>query len=204
MKKAFTLSEVLIALTIIGVIAAMTIPVLMANTRREEASAKIKKAYSGLCQASMKAKAAGKNWEYVFEESGITSSLSLRQEFMDSSVLPYLSYTETELTSSYYRAVLADGTFLQVTAGGSCIDFTYDINGERKPNTYGRDMFRFLFCPLGSSSSWIQAETVIPYCPKSIETRDEAMAYCKSTPLSCSCLLSIDGWEFKKDYPFNM
>ena len=40
MKKAFTLSEVLIALTIIGVVAAITVPTLFANYTEEEKNQK--------------------------------------------------------------------------------------------------------------------------------------------------------------------
>ena len=50
-KNAFTLSEVLITLVIIGVIAAITVPSLMNNTNAEEYRASLKKAISGLNQA---------------------------------------------------------------------------------------------------------------------------------------------------------
>ena len=43
MKKGFTLAEVLITLVILGVVAAMTIPTLVANTRDAEYRAKAKK-----------------------------------------------------------------------------------------------------------------------------------------------------------------
>lgn len=51
MKKGFTLSEVLITLVIIGVVAAMTIPTLNNNTREMELKSKAIKTYSMLTQA---------------------------------------------------------------------------------------------------------------------------------------------------------
>lgn len=51
MKKAFTLAEVLITLTIIGVIAALTIPNLMQKWSDQADISKIKKAYSMLNNA---------------------------------------------------------------------------------------------------------------------------------------------------------
>ena len=45
-KKAFTLAEVLITLTIIGVIAAITIPTLMKNYQNHANYAALKKTYS--------------------------------------------------------------------------------------------------------------------------------------------------------------
>ncbi|MFA6988775.1 MAG: type II secretion system protein [Candidatus Gastranaerophilaceae bacterium] len=50
-KAAFTLAEVLLTLTIIGIIAAMTIPSLMNSTNKMENVVALKKAYSTLSQA---------------------------------------------------------------------------------------------------------------------------------------------------------
>ena len=44
--KAFTLAEVLITLVVIGIIAAITVPVVMANHKKTETAAKLKKFYS--------------------------------------------------------------------------------------------------------------------------------------------------------------
>ena len=49
-KAAFTLAEVLITLGIIGVVAAMTLPTLIANYQKQVTLAKLKKAYSVLSQ----------------------------------------------------------------------------------------------------------------------------------------------------------
>ena len=50
-KKAFTLAEVLITLSIIGVIAAMTIPTLVLNYQRNITETRIKAFYSNMTQA---------------------------------------------------------------------------------------------------------------------------------------------------------
>ena len=55
MKRAFTLSEVLITLGIIGIIAAMTLPSLIGNYRRKEVETRLKRAYSLLNQALLSA-----------------------------------------------------------------------------------------------------------------------------------------------------
>ena len=51
-KQAFTLSEVLIALTVIGVIAAITVPALIQKTQKQEYVSALKKAYSTLSQVT--------------------------------------------------------------------------------------------------------------------------------------------------------
>jgi prepilin-type N-terminal cleavage/methylation domain-containing protein len=50
-RFAFTLAEVLITLGIIGIIAALTMPTLIANYKEKEAVARLKKAYSVLSSA---------------------------------------------------------------------------------------------------------------------------------------------------------
>jgi prepilin-type N-terminal cleavage/methylation domain-containing protein len=52
-KAAFTLAEVLITLTIIGIIATMTIPGLINSTNKTENVVALKKAYSTLSQATL-------------------------------------------------------------------------------------------------------------------------------------------------------
>ncbi len=51
-KKGFTLAEVLIVLAVIGVIAALTIPTLMAKWREQATVTQVKKAYSVLSQTN--------------------------------------------------------------------------------------------------------------------------------------------------------
>ena len=50
-KKAFTLAEVLITLVIIGVIAAVTVPTIIANSNQESRKSQFKKAVSTLNNA---------------------------------------------------------------------------------------------------------------------------------------------------------
>ena len=50
-KAAFTLAEVLITLGIIGIVAAMTMPMIVENTKKQQTVVQLKKAYSVLSQA---------------------------------------------------------------------------------------------------------------------------------------------------------
>ena len=52
-KKAFTLAEVLITLGIIGVVAAMSIPTLIANINSAKFSSQFKKSFATLNQAAL-------------------------------------------------------------------------------------------------------------------------------------------------------
>lgn len=51
MHLGFTLAEVLVTLGIIGIVAALTIPTLVANYRKKVVVSKLKKVYSDLQQA---------------------------------------------------------------------------------------------------------------------------------------------------------
>lgn len=53
MRKAFTLSEVLITLTIIGIVAAMTLPTLIGKYKEKQTVTAVKVAYSTFSQAFM-------------------------------------------------------------------------------------------------------------------------------------------------------
>ena len=66
-RFGFTLAEVLITLGIIGVVAAMTIPTLITNTRSQQYRSKFKKTISTLSQAARMSQA-----QYGFDYAGLT------------------------------------------------------------------------------------------------------------------------------------
>ncbi len=68
-KFGFTLAEVLITLGIIGVVAAMTIPTLIANTRSQQYRSRFKKTVSTLSQAARMSQA-----QYGFDYAGLTKA----------------------------------------------------------------------------------------------------------------------------------
>ncbi|MCD7878426.1 MAG: type II secretion system GspH family protein [Candidatus Gastranaerophilales bacterium] len=80
MKKilGFTLSDVLIALVIIGIIAAITVPMIMANFQEQERSSKIKKFYAAFSNAMLFVKSEG-GWE----EIGLTNSTKSMQKWYE-------------------------------------------------------------------------------------------------------------------------
>ncbi len=102
--------------------------------------------------------------------------------------------------------VLNDGSYVYLH-NGDCIDFNYDVNGPKPPNTDGRDIFRFVLCSNEkcTAHSWYTGE-----CGKfttlgmESDNRSEALDVCKNTPIYCSRLLKMDDFEFKKDYPHKL
>ena len=70
-RFGFTLAEVLITLGIIGVVAAMTIPTLIANTRGAQYRSRLKKAISTISQAAKMSQA-----QYGFDFAGLEGGCS--------------------------------------------------------------------------------------------------------------------------------
>lgn len=156
MKKGFTLSEVLITLGIIGIVAAMTLPSLIGKYQKKVTVERLKKAYSVLSQAiemSVVDHEEVKYWNFELST----------QEFMDTYLIPYLQKVASEDKASDYFSntyALADGTTIQgwmfKNQAPENHDITtffqikVDINGEQKPNQLGRDKFIFYLFPIKS------------------------------------------------------
>ncbi len=168
-KHAFTLAEVLITLGIIGVVAAMTMPSLIASHKEKETVVKLKKFYSTMANAFLLAQNEHteiKNWlvdgtgkqnaEIVF--NNIKPYLSLSKEcgfekgcLTDGYVktLDGRDYNNYNNNTNEYHAVLADGTqffIYMCSAGSNCPEnmlgnIKVDVDGFRGKYTFGQDVF---------------------------------------------------------------
>ena len=191
-KNGFTLAEVLITLVIIGVIAAMTIPNIVYETKKHEYTARLKKFYSTMKQVEQNADAAGKSWMDWVIVNNFTDGGSINiQTFIQECILPYMSYHKVTSDTVY----LNDGSFFTISQG-SCLDFVFDVNGDKKPNVGGRDRYDFLYCPADltfKSYRWTYQNS-----------RTDLFNMCKNQAWTCSGLLMMDGWEFKSDYPYRL
>jgi len=176
-NKAFTLAEVLITLAIIGVIAAITIPSIIANHQKRTLETQFAKAYRTLSTAVQMAVAEHgefDSWDFKNDTYTSEEQNALAQKYF----LPYLNVVkfcpageigcfpdvmykrkngndfQNISKSPAPRAMLADGTnmvfiteFNYVDKKRRAYEFYIDINGFKKPNTTGYDLFSFLFFP---------------------------------------------------------
>lgn len=132
MKKiGFTLAEVLVTLSIIGVVAALTIPSLVKNATETQLRTKFKNVFSELNRAHLRIKEAydGAVWT-AFTDDG-TGQNDMRDAFLD--YLPYIKKcdagsavgtcftatckdmdgtSDTVILSSFSRAILSNGAAL--------------------------------------------------------------------------------------------
>lgn len=168
-KKAFTLAEVLITLGIIGIVAEITIPVLMQNVQDAQFKAAAKEAYSKVSQAIQQMK---------MDEGGTLVEVSQGCGTLKTNMMNYMKIAQncnaqdcvpsTNLDSNgktIYKTLAGysadtadlgnDGQF--ITADGMFFNFqqgcpsgnnpaiiVVDVNGYiKKPNVFGKDTFAF-------------------------------------------------------------
>ena len=215
---AFTLAEVLITLGVIGVVAAMTLPTVVANYQKTVTVKKLKKAYTTLLQVVQRS--------YI-ENEVISGAIDLNQNytaneyknFFDKYFLQFFDnpkvfknnahpYGETQpyktlknsrwaveytTMDSYGRVAFCskDGIFyLFLINSVRELQVVIDINGTQKPNMLGKDVFMFKID--------LKSNNIVPAFANDADLR------CKKTSYGDSCAAKIikDGWKISDDYPW--
>ena len=240
-RAAFTLAEVLITLGIIGVVAAMTMPSLIANYQKKQTVTQLKKAYSTLSQAlvatlSQALVAAQQEygdmsgWEYsgINLEAGDTNDAL--NNFVQKYLKPYIkivqdcpvtdknkcAYSFYSLggvarsnglaSSNNYRFIINNGMVVNMAYDNNGVKFldniifTVDLNGKKRPNMYGKDIFVLVFQPSYSKIKMYGEG-------QPLQTLLNANKGCnKNNSLFageyCGALIQYDGWEISDDYPW--
>lgn len=199
-KSAFTLAEVLLTMSIVGIVAAMTIPTLYYQRIKKEYSVKLKHFYSRMDNAIL---------DMELEKGAVRD---MRQP--DDSFQWYLDnldpyYGHVYVDKAKRQVYFKDGSVLKTFYKGGCLDVDLDVNGDKAPNKEGYDMFRFLYCFTDDArKSWFGNKDIFfgsygSGLVGSDVSRDAMISHCKSasTRSWCTRLLQNDGWEFKSDYP---
>ena len=244
-KLAFTLAEVLITLGIIGVVAALTLPSLISSYQKKQTVQQLKAAYSLLSQAveqSISENGEIHEWNY---------SLSFAN-FDNTYILPYLKVIKKcegaecittddfhgyyELNDNKYTAIdksyiLSNGMILMKDSHGlgmGFIVYMVDINGNKKPNKMGKDIFSFYLFNLGSlvydnhkrATKYFKSNLYLGSLdcdgiPHYYETRDYLLSSkshraCNKVAAgghsgvgsACAAVIMKDNWKISKDYPW--
>ena len=159
-RRAFTLAEVLITLGIIGVVAALTLPVLISKYKHKELETRFKKSYSLISQASQgmemelgscERDQADNIVQYITDKFKVIKSGNFAKRELGYQFKTYnLEATNAVIHPNCFDnnalyLITADGTTLALCTNisyGTMISF--DSNGFRKgPNAYGHDLFFF-------------------------------------------------------------
>ncbi len=221
-NKGFTLAEVLITLVVIGIIAAITVPLIMANHKRVEYASKIKKFYSNMNNAIKQAEIEQGLPIYLWEFDDF-------HDLLDNYLGKYLNYIKIEDSSTCMpgctNVYLSDGTRFGFDCMGSSTLLTannasdicviYDVNGEKGPNEWGRDFFQFGIWNeyavkkynITSPLSHDLYATCGNYGGSEDCSREGIIAAKNNSAAGLGVsayLLMLDGWEFKDDYPWRL
>lgn len=223
-RAAFTLAEVLITLGIIGIVAAMTLPALIANGRKQEVTARLKKFNSMILQAILLSENDNGPSDYWNKVSMPTledgtydadTGSVLADDFFRAYFLPYIKYLKyennREKCSTGPYIIFNDGSTACIKNGG-CIDFYFDTNGDRKPNKDGYDKFYYVFCNAANRKYLLGSDKKSPFFPYYSgnmqglwNDRNGLLQRCSSgSGGACARLIEFDGFEIKDDYPFKI
>ena len=215
-KAAFTLAEVLITLGIIGIVAAITIPMLMTKYEKIRTVNQLKKVYSELSQAfkaaseDMDIYSLGNNWD---DRTAVVKALEpyikviniydvnkngLKPMCYDadikSSVIGYGQYgwfdhvgVSTPFTRKTASMKLLNGACVGFDLNGLSRAVYIDVNGSLSlPNIIGKDLFLFEFT---SNNSFIPSGYSLPYSTISSDCNKGGKGQ------YCAARIIRDGWQ---------
>ena len=214
MKKAFTLAEVLIALSVIGIVAALTIPSLVQLHRKLVVETKLKKAYNTISNAiklSENDNGPMSTWPqkeqlnvYEFWDVYLNPYLNgaricVNQEACGyKTIMDYIKWSGTGnwilfTGSSRLLFKLNDGTvvFMPLFTTDYNGNIVYqeslfiDINGAQFPNEAGRDVFYFYRDYTNSRITAIKGN-------------------CAVKRMYCTYEIMSNGWKIPVDYPVKL
>lgn len=212
MKKGFTLAEILITVSIIGVIGALTTPILLKKYEKQRWIDGYKTTYSILNQAT----------KIIATENGGSLDGAWNPDSYEEMYFQYkkhikhIKHLENEgmagitFASEYktldneafsldfnYSLVLSSGasvTFHTVSNSGSVISVIFiDINGKKEPNQLGKDFFMF---------NVDYAHAMLMPLPEDL-TENEFAEYCSddlTSGMGTSCGVRILRGDYGKAY----
>lgn len=194
-NSAFTLAEVLITLGIIAVVAALTLPAVLADKRAKELETGFKKQLAVIQNVLIRMEME-KGEPYTRNPS--TDTRTFKKDFVkyfeivkdfnfDDCLKINNKYVYRDLTNKYnsFTMYFDDGQF--ITSDGAMfmlndavnepLLISFDVNGPyKKPNRYGADLFTFQIMdngkllPMGAEGTWFTEEN---YCnPKKGDMRN--------------------------------
>ena len=209
MKKGFTLAEVLISLTIVGIISLLTLPSLIGSYKTKMYTAQLQKVYSQLSTAI----------EQVISDEHADNVNSEKEDMLTgfyatsvcdnpTSFFNYMKKTKTCnsascLASSYKKP---DGTSLGAPVVSDCIKtssgaavcmkyesgatvFIVDVNGAKDPNMTGLDTF---VMQVADNGALVDKQNDPDKCNSGSGSVESAAA-------GCIAKVSKNGWSVKND-----
>lgn len=229
-KKAFTLAEVLITLGIIGIVAALTLPSLIQKHQKQVWVNQLKKSVSSIEQGFQLILANNEvdnlhdteMWRkidgYTLDQNFNLENIEFFEEFKKYFSVTNFNWTDFEYTvyrydgyEDYYcqEISLPNGALiislnLDANKTNYSGDITIDVNGYKKPNTYGRDVFAFALLnnghliPAGSleyANLYNRPDFYWKNNPESCGTPNNSTLSNNVDGSGCAARIIHDGWK---------
>lgn len=231
-KSAFTLSEILITLGVIGVVSAMTLPTLVKNYQKKVTVERLKVVYSTISQAVKMSEIDNgpiSDWNIPDYDSYDS------KDFCEKYLKPYIKNikecngTRTQCLGekAYYlngkefvnnnlRYYLVFNNQITITPSllgtRKIVNLNVDINGNQKPNTYGIDIFSIIIAKeaINNKDGIIPASGVYMdgYGLTINKLKTSSTSSCskdKSVGYAgsyCGAWIQKNGWKIPDDYPW--
>ncbi len=135
------------------------------------------------------------------------------------------SSNKTVFGDKVYKLILNDGSVLLIECTKSNVNIrqdsgyvsvplrfasiAVDINGQKGPNVYGKDIASFLYLILADYRSVGRVDYSGQFLPTGLAfeslgelNRSTLLTHCKTYGTSCIGLIMYDGWQIKDDYPW--
>lgn len=142
LKKAFTLAEVLLVISIIGIVSALTIPGLVTSSRDEQTVVKLKQVKNDLDLALQKAILKyGTFNEWVYNAPDADNE-DLLMEFIDSYPSNYFPNSTYNSNASYSKYKSKDETYFAIYSTGSAMKVIVGVGGYGN-SELGKHIFGF-------------------------------------------------------------
>ena len=231
--RGFSLAETLIAVVILGILAAITVTSVIKNCQKTQTLTKLKKTYSAINQAIDIS---------VIENGPVDTWQGTSQEKIRDYIIPYFKVREVitlpearrragkyyeisgnqergltimgigEADNRAYAINLRDNTQIWIIHSSILMTFLVDLNGSKKPNTFGKDVFMlryFINDNYFDFDSKCDGGTA-KYQKRSVEDlkignpcrSDKYGCNKNGRGMWCGALIEASGWKFPKDYPW--
>ena len=218
-KVAFTLAEVLITLGIIGVVAAMTMPALIQNYKRQVVETRLEKFYSSINQAIKMAELSNGERDQWFED---TNDFEKNKQWFDKYIAPNMNIVKQETRNVWghqfefyffadggvmglFNTNLRDYKFFPISLD-KCLNSSHwnaPAEGRCVFSFYYNPPSRYNFEPFDHA---LELESNIEYSLKYHRNYGcYNKEYSNSTwPAYCTKIIQYNGWKIPKDYPYRL
>ena len=212
-KVAFTLAEVLITLGIIGVVAAMTMPMLIAKYQKLVVETKLQVFYAQINDAFRRAYV---DYDGTFEDWVVKDknyNYNETKKFLETYLLPYVKYTKVVQCNNKAGQVFAcvyfvNGTLMRMSIDDNGGDIAFHPNSKVEYNSRENFAFQMVKKKMQGGKVYNSLEFVEPYVlnwngnSESLKTGQWGCYEGCTNCWYCTKLIQINGWKIPDDYPW--